>query len=194
MECDRSIADTRDDAADLAMLVRTSQNGDPVALRGLIETHRPLITAFCAHYHRDYHDRQELVQLVMIRIWKGIGGFDSRSSFSTWLYQIVRNTAITEYQRRGRLPAPVDVHSGEDPFPTADAHPSVEDVVVARDELRRALDTVRDPYRTIVTLVDVWGYAHPEVADMYGLAEPTVRTRLWRGRRAMRAALTCAAA
>ena len=170
-------------------LVLRSRQGDTTAIAQLIGAHRSQLAAFCAHFREDPHDRDELAQLVMIRVWRGVRRFDGRSSFTTWLFQIVRNTAATEYGRRARTPVPVDA-SREDVVPfAAPARQAPDDEVVLRDSLDRALGTLGDRFRTAVELVDVWGCPQSEVAALCGIGEATVRTRLWRGRQAVRAAL-----
>jgi RNA polymerase sigma-70 factor (ECF subfamily) len=167
-------------------LIARSRAGDRLALQRLITRHRPQLLAFCARFRDDPDDRQELGQLVMIRVWRGINRFDGRSSLSTWLYQIVRNAAASEYARQSRLPLPLDL-TARDHAPAV--VPTPEDVVVARDEIRRALAEAAPPFRMAVQLVDVWGCPHAEAAALCGVGEATIRTRLWRGRSAARAAL-----
>lgn len=165
----------------------------PDELSVLIRHHQPQLHAFCARFHDDPHEREELAQLVMIRVWRGLSGFDGRSSFSTWLFQIVRNTAVTEYARRARRPTPVDVGADAEPLgPAADV--SVEDAVVLRDTVARAMEALDARFRDTVERVDVWGCTPTEAATLAGIAEATVRTRLFRGRRTLRAALVGEAA
>ena len=161
----------------------------PLDLAEIIRDHQPQLHAFCARFHDDPHDRDELAQLVMIRVWRGLAGFDGRSSFSTWLFQIVRNTAVTEYARRARRPLPVEVDADAEPL-AAPAGMPVEDVVVLRDTMDRALATLDNRFRDTVVRVDLWGCTPDEAATLAGIAEATVRTRLFRGRRSLRAALT----
>jgi RNA polymerase sigma-70 factor (ECF subfamily) len=132
------------------------------------------------------HERDELAQLVMIRIWKGYQRFDGRCALSTWLYQVVRNTAATEHRRRGARPVPTDSTVLVPAVPTA---PAPEEALVERDRIERALDAVAQPFRATVELVDVWGCRPGEIAAMAGITEATVRTRLWRGRQSARQAL-----
>jgi RNA polymerase sigma-70 factor (ECF subfamily) len=154
----------------------------------LIRMHQPQLRAFCAGFRDDPHDRDELAQLVMIRVWRGLAGFDGRASFSTWLYQIVRNTAMTEYARSARRPVPVEVAAECEPVGPARML-SLEDRVAERDALHRAMRALDDRFRDAVARVDLFGCSTAEAAALAGIAEPTVRTRLFRGRRHLRAVL-----
>lgn len=157
----------------------------------LIDEHRPQLYAFCAQFRDDPHDRDELAQLVMIRAWRG--RFDGRSSFTTWLFQIVRRTAATEYGRKLRYPVPMEMEQdGIRPLGSGGAA-AVEDTVAFRDEFRTALTELDARFRRAVELVDLWGYSHAEAAELCGVPEATIRTRLFRGRRALRARLTAPA-
>lgn len=158
----------------------------------LLRERRGQVEAFCAGFTRDHDERDDLAQLVMIRIWRGYSRFDGRSTLSTWLYQVVRNTAATEYRRRASRPVPVEM------TPTSAFGSAIvsgpEDGVVDRDLIERALRTVNEPFRHAVELVDGWGCSPSEVAVLSGVPETTVRTRLHRGRRSARHALVAEAA
>lgn len=155
----------------------------------LIELHRPQLLAFCAGFHDDPHERDELAQLVMIRVWKGLPGFDRRSTFTTWLFQVVRNTALSEYRRRARRPVPVDTVGDASVQVCWSGGAAFEDGVAARDSIVRAMARLDERYRVAVELVDGWGCSPTEASLITGVLEGTVRTRLHRGRRALRVEL-----
>ncbi|MGH3992584.1 MAG: RNA polymerase sigma factor, partial [Pseudonocardiaceae bacterium] len=95
----------------------------------------------------------------------------------------------TEYGRRSRLPVPVDLNRDDAvPFGIL-AGTCVEDAVVLRDSLGQAFGMLDDRFRTAVELVDVWGCPQAEAAELCGVPEATVRTRLWRARRSLRSTL-----
>ena len=150
-----------------------------VELSRLIALHRVQLNAFCSRFCDDPHDRDELAQLVMIRVWNGFDGFDRRATFTTWLFQIVRNTAISEYAAPGRRPLPVDTVGQEGALLWRCSPVSIEDAVVLRDDVVRALDGIDERFRRTVELVDRWGCTTSEVAALTGVAEATVRTRLF---------------
>jgi len=157
-----------------------------------LEKHQGVLEAYCGLFCRDPHDRDELAQLVRIRVWRGYATFDRRAAFSTWLYRIVRNTAATEYARRARLAVPIDLGDGGEHLAAAPGD-GPEDVVVRRDELDRALQRVDERFGRSVVLVDLWGCGQAEVARITGVAPATARTRLFRGRRQLRRALAASA-
>ena len=109
-----------------------------------------------------------------MRAWLALPEFRGGSRFSTWLYRIAVNTAHD--QRTKRRPEPV-----EDAGVRADP----ADPFLARElssELQRALDALDESYRAAVVLYDVLGCSYAEVAEITGVAEGTVKSRIFRGR------------
>ncbi|WFE29287.1 RNA polymerase sigma factor [Solwaraspora sp. WMMD791] len=171
------------DVTDEALISRSAE-GDGSAFDTLISRYRPDMVAFCQRYFHDQHDRDDLLQESMIKAWRRIGQFDNRSSVRTWLYRIVANAAIDEYRRQARAATPFDPQtdrSGSDVSP--------EQAIVDRAHLNWAITGLPAPYRTVSVLADKLGYPYAEIAQLCGIPEATVRSRLWRARRALRAAL-----
>ncbi len=118
-------------------------------------------------------DAADAVQEAFLRAWRGIGSFRSGSLFSTWLYRICVNAAHD--QRAGRRPLAELADTAADP----------RDAFAERElsgELQRALDELEDPYRVTVVLYDVLGRSYAEIVEITGVAEGTVKSRLFRGR------------
>ena len=173
------------DESDTA-LVRRSQGGDQGAFSVLLGRHRPGLRVVCARYLRDPHDQEELLQEVMIKAWRRIGSFDARSALTGWLHRIAANAAIDEYRRRSRAPIPVDPLL-ETPWHTHESH---ERAVVDESHLRWALALLPERYRAVSLLADRFGMPLAEIAQLYDIPEATVRTRLQRARRALRASFS----
>lgn len=167
------------------VLLRRSRAGDGIAFDVLMRRYRADLDMLCRHYCRDEHDREELAQESMIKAWRGIGRFDARCTVTTWLYRIVANAAVDAYRRRGRAALPVDPLMDL----TSGALESPEWAVVERTRLRSALALLPAPYRVVSVLADLVGCSSAEIARLVGIPESTVRTRLWRARRALRASL-----
>jgi RNA polymerase sigma-70 factor (ECF subfamily) len=170
------------DAVDGPELVALARAGDRAACDRLLGLYREQLSAFCALAVQGHHERDELLQLVMIRVWRGLPGFDGRSSLSTWLYRIVRNTAASEFDRQARRPVPFDPTR----LPPLVAPGDLAETVALNDTFDRAAATPRPPFRLVTELVDRLGFSPADVAHLCGVPEVTVRTRLWRAHRKMR--------
>jgi RNA polymerase sigma-70 factor (ECF subfamily) len=116
----------------------------------------------------------DAVQEAFLRAWLALPDFRHGSRFSTWLFRIAVNAAND--QRAKRRPEPVDDIA---------AHADPTDPFLARElssDLQRALDALDESYRTAVVLYDVLGCSYLEIAEITGVAEGTVKSRIFRGR------------
>lgn len=173
----RRDADQIDDEAD-AWLVGKAQLGSIEAYEVLIRRHRDRIHRIALRMLGNPDDAEDVTQDVVIQVWTALVGFAGDSLFTTWLYRIVVNRCITHLKRR-RHDTPL-----EDPdivrSPGADAHAE------ARDRLRAALGALGElppEQRAPIVLVDVERLSYDEAASILGVSEPTLRGRLFRGRR-----------
>ena len=70
----------------------------------MIVKHQQLIHKVCTIYGRSTADREDLFQEITIQLWKAFPSFERRSRFSTWLYRVALNTAITQKRKEKRKP------------------------------------------------------------------------------------------
>ncbi|MFJ7243631.1 sigma-70 family RNA polymerase sigma factor [Kitasatospora sp. NPDC098652] len=142
--------------------------------------------------HSALGDRQlaeEVVQEVFLRAWRASGSFDSgRGSLRTWLYAIARNAIVDARRRRAiRPPAARAQEEGRaEGRESADADADPYDQLLARIELREALDRLRPEYRDVVIEVYFLGRSCVDVAGELGIPASSARSRLYRGIRALR--------
>jgi RNA polymerase sigma-70 factor (ECF subfamily) len=136
-------------------------------------------------------DAEDLVQDTLLRAWRSIGTFDGQHP-RAWLLTILRNTHIN----RNRRQRPVLL---DDPDQTFERHrgtavdmPSAEDLVVDRTfdaAVESAVNDLPAVFRDVLVLVDVQGLSYAAVADVLGVPEGTVMSRLHRARKRVRASL-----
>ncbi len=67
-----------------------------------IEQHQKIIHKVCNLYMNDPQDKKDLFQEILLGAWKGYGNFKGEAKFSTWLYRVALNTAITFYRKEQR--------------------------------------------------------------------------------------------
>lgn len=132
---------------------------------------------------------EDVVQETIIKAWRNQASFRGDSSVKTWLVRIARNTAIDALRRRrerpthkGVLPETVDESADGDTERVAQGR-------VAMSDLGRALAELDELSRTIVVLREVNAMSYTEIAEALEIAEPTVKTRLMRARRALQESL-----
>ena len=155
-------------------LARRAAGGDRRALTQLLERHTDRIHALCRRVIGSSDDALDAAQEAMIAVARGIGGFDGRSAFTTWLYRVVTNAALDELRRRRRRPLPVG-----DALPEPAAVPSaLDERVGARLDVDAALGAIPEGTET--------GTHEKEIAAVLDLPPGTVRSRIARGRAALR--------
>src|SRR5690606_31851286 len=131
-------------------------------------------------------DAEDLVQDAFIASLEKIDTFDAEREFAPWFYRILVNRCLNARKSRSRR-STVEI---SDDATSPVASPLME---TERSELRtyltRALDRLPERQRTIVTLFDVEGFSSPEVAEILGISDGTVRWHLHQARQVLREAL-----
>jgi RNA polymerase sigma-70 factor (ECF subfamily) len=161
-------------------LATRAASGDRRALETLLDRHADRIHAVCRRVLDHPEDALDATQEAMIAVARGIGRFDGRSSFTTWLYRVATNAALDEGRRKSRRPVPVE----ELPEPAVGAS-SVESRVSARIDVDTALRSVPEEFRVAVVLRDLCDLDYAEIATALDIPPGTVRSRIARGRRAL---------
>ena len=163
-------------------LAIAAAGGDREALELLLERHADRVHAVCRRVVGNAKDALDAAQEALVAIARGIGRFDGRSAFSTWCYRVATNAALDELRRRGRRPTPVE-------HVTESSVPGMEASVDARLDVDRALATIPEEFRVAVVLRDLADLDYPEIAAVLHVPVGTVKSRIARGRSALRARL-----
>lgn len=166
-------------------LVDRCKGGDQAAWNELVEaTHRGVYT-LCLRILRDPDDAAEATQDAYLKAWRGLKGFRGDSSFSTWLYRVATNAALSKARgrnrRRSREIGAEDEVLGQ--FPAAG---STEEAVDSRLDLRAveaALAKLPEHYRSALVLKDVYGMSMEEVASQLKISETAAKVRVHRARK-----------
>jgi RNA polymerase sigma-70 factor (ECF subfamily) len=132
---------------------------------------------------RDEHDADDAAQDGLVAAWRALERFDPARPFRPWLVRIVVNAARDLARRRAvRQTEPVPPGT-----PASGASPEQDTQrALLRERLRRALATLPERQRLVVTLFDAEGFSHAEIAELVGAPEGTVRSELFHARRALR--------
>jgi RNA polymerase sigma-70 factor (ECF subfamily) len=131
-------------------------------------------------------DAQDLVQEALIRVRKGLETYEP-GSLEGWLARIVTNVFLDEVRRRRRRPTE---SFPADPDRVLPAAPSADEVTeTLSDDIQAALARLPDDFRVAVVLCDVADQSYEQISASLGVPVGTVRSRLHRGRRLLRAAL-----
>lgn len=156
-------------------LVRRAQRGDRFAFEALVERHQARLYTLAARVLGSREDAADAVQEALLRAWLGLPRFRGGARFSTWLYRIALNAAHDQRLKRRAEPA------GERPEPVDPRDRFTESELSG--DLQDALNALDETFRVAVVLSDVLGCSYGEIAELTGVAEGTVKSRIFRARR-----------
>ncbi len=182
------------EAQQMADLAARCLAGDPVAWEKLARTQHRRIYAICYRFTGSQSDAEDLTQEVFLKMYKNLGNFDpARGGFNTWLTTLTRNLLVDNYRRTkmDRVSDSLDeTYDGEDDGATkaerlADASKSQEQHVSGlelRVEIQAALKQVSPELREAVILRDLEDMDYKDIAEVLGVPQGTVKSRISRGR------------
>jgi RNA polymerase sigma-70 factor (ECF subfamily) len=131
-------------------------------------------------------DAYDLVQEALLRVRKGLETYQP-GSMEAWLSRIVTNVFLDEVRRRRRRPVEALPEDPERLLPTSPGADEATEKLP--DDVQAALRRLPEDFRTAVVLCDVVGLTYEEIAEALSVPVGTVRSRIHRGRRLLRAAL-----
>ena len=168
-------------------LVRRTQNGDTQAFDALWLKYSSRIYSLIYNMTSNHEDANDLLLEVFAKAYRSISGFRGRSSFYTWIHAIAVNMSINFVKKRGRrFQMSLDdldssVHNDKEFIElTASNTPTREvDLSELQQRLNEAMMKLSLEHRTVVTMFDIQGMPHAEIARILGVPEATVRSRLF---------------
>jgi RNA polymerase sigma-70 factor (ECF subfamily) len=177
-------------------LVRLAREGDHRAFEALVRRYSERAYRAAFRVVRDPHQAEDIVQEALIKAYRGLRKFESRSSFYTWLYRIVVNLALDRRRREKRGPTVEwedETARQVDPRATTPVSESPE-LASRRGEVRRivaeGVQELPDGQREVLLLREVEGLSYEEIAQTMGISKGTVMSRLHYARKKMVVFLT----
>ncbi|HVM51184.1 MAG TPA: sigma-70 family RNA polymerase sigma factor [Candidatus Acidoferrum sp.] len=183
---------------DESELVQRARKGDLPAYDELVRRYQERIYATVYHMTANHEDANDLAQEAFIKAFHALKTFKGGSSFYTWIYRIAVNKTINFLKQRKHKPQmsldDLDFNAEHDP----DFVALISDKTPRRDvgltelqeKLNAALQRLSEPHRLVVTLHDVQGLSHEEIAKIMHCNIGTVRSRLFYARQQLQAYLS----
>jgi len=170
-----------------AELVARAQAGDPAGFDALVVKYSPRLYGLVYNMTSNHEDTNDLLQEVFAKAYRSIKGFRGKSSFYTWIHSIAVNMTINFLKKRGRryhLSLDDDdsgVQNDKDLVELAsNSNPVREaDLAELQRRLNEAMMKLSHDHRAVVTMFDIQGMPHAEIAKILGISEGTVRSRLF---------------
>lgn len=156
------------------------------------------IYAAALRYTKDPHDAEDLVQDTYAKAFTSFHQFEEGTNLKAWLYRILTTTFINNYRKDQRRPQQSDGEIedwqlADAAFHSSDLGKSAEDEVLENlpdTDIRNALASLPEEFRLVIYYSDVEGYSYKEVAEILEIPSGTVMSRLHRGRKLLRQALS----
>ena len=173
--------------SDEELIAELQQTNNERAFEILVQRYKNPLTNYVFRFLGDYDVCMDIVQETMIKFYRYKDNYSSVAKFSTWIYTIAGNLARTEYRRRKRRSFLSINDYGEDhkvfDIPNESYRPDVmTDSGIKDDIIQKALLKVKEDFREVVILRDIEGMSYDEIAEITGLNEGTVKSRINRGR------------
>jgi RNA polymerase sigma-70 factor (ECF subfamily) len=180
------------------VLVERARRGDMEAYDGLIRRYQERIYATVYHMTSNHEDANDLTQESFIKAFQALKSFKGGSSFYTWIYRIAVNKTINFLKQRKNHVSmslnDLDFNAEHDP----DLVALVSDNTPRRDvglselaeKLNAAMQKLSEHHRLVVTLHDVQGLSHEDIAKIMDCNVGTVRSRLFYARQQLQAYLS----
>lgn len=172
------------DEGDLPSLVEGVRSGRPAALERLLVRVQARVRDWAARFTDDADAADDVTQDVLIGLEQRVKQFDGRSRFSTWLFAVTRNVALSQRRRDQRRIELLERRLASDQVP--------EELVADPDQTTIAalvllyFDTLPRRQRQIFELADIRGLTPAEIARELGMEQVTVRAHLFKARRTIR--------
>lgn len=177
-------------------LILRLQAGEDDAYHELLRTHGGLLLAVARRLVRNEEDARDCVQDAFLSAFRSIDRFEGKAKLGTWLHRIVVNACLMKLRASRRRPEELvdpqlpefDEH-GFRIGPTEAVQATTDELLErneVREQVRKAIDSLPENYRTVLVLRDIEELSTAETAEALGMTPGAVKVRLHRARTALR--------
>ena len=174
--------------------VADARRGDTAAFESLLRRYEKRVLALTGRMCRNPEDAQEAAQEAFLAAWQGLPSFRGDASFSTWLYRLASNACVDLMRREGRHsnaagPSLNDEETGLDVPDTAPSPQESAERKELREQIEEGLRSLSPEHRQVLILREIHQLSYEEIAQSLELDLGTVKSRISRGRKQLRAYL-----
>ncbi|MFY0602251.1 MAG: RNA polymerase sigma factor [Cyclobacteriaceae bacterium] len=164
-------------------LIQKVMNGDHKAYLNLIEKYQLLVVHMVGRVVSDDLDKEELCQDVFMKVYESLGSFKGTSKLSTWIATIGYRMAVNFAKKKNRRQEPEELDDVA--FKVGQLDERYEDEDFNRF-IREIIDQMPESYRVVLTLFYLDGFSYPEIVEITGKPEGTVKNYLFRARQKLK--------
>ncbi len=151
----------------------------------LIESHRGILYKVSKCYCSNPDDRDDLIQEVIVQLWRSFPTFDESKSFSTWMYRIALNVAISNL-RTEKVRSKHIVSADDRILEAVDVTANVSETALMLYQLIEQME----PLNRALMLLFLDGFSHREISEVLGISETNVATKIGRLKKVIQQALS----
>lgn len=180
-------------------LVEKFKNGKEEAFEEIVRRYQKKVYNTTYRMLGNPEDAWDFAQEVFIRVFRNLHRFQGRASFSTWLFAIATNICRDELRKRQRkvktqsLSEPIKMKDGEIEREVMDNSMIPEEITLHRElqgKIQTIIDTLPLEQKEVIILREFQDFSYDEIAETIGVAVGTVKSRISRGRKNLRQALS----
>lgn len=178
--------------SDNEMLIKRCQKGDVDAFEMLIDKHQKIAYNIAFKMLNNKEDAMDISQEAFIKIYKSIGKFNFKASFTTWMYRIVVNTCLDFLKKKKTtysLDDNIKTPDGEIKKEIADDKNTPEKIIekkMTRQNVHDSIKKLNEIHKTVIILRDIQGFSYDEIAEITGTSKGTIKSRISRARSALK--------
>lgn len=170
--------------------VIAAQQGDRAAFKTLYDRYRDRVYNLIFYSLGDELGAEDVLQIIFVKIYRGLPGFRFEASLATWIYRITVNECLNQQRGRSPQPIPFEALLGSDDEMDIGAAADLEHAEGERREIiHRAVMELSPKLRTVVSLKYLEGLSYEEIASVLQCSQGTVASRLNRALRNLEARL-----
>ena len=173
-------------------LIKIVQAGDDRAFNEIVERYRDKLLNYINGFMNEISVSENLVQDTLLKAYTNADKYREIAKFSTWIYTIAKNCALTEYRKiKRRKTFSFSQLSSEDNEFNLERIQGKEDFDLSNDAetykaIRDAITNLPEEFREIIILKDIQEHSYDEISIITNLALGTVKSRINRGRRKLK--------
>jgi len=179
-------------------LIARTQAGDAAAFDELIVKYSTRLYGLVYNMTSNHEDTNDLLQDIWSKAYRSITGFRGKSSFYTWMHSIGVNMTINFLKKRGRRfhlsldDIDANIQNDKEFIELTASSSPVRDADLGelQKRLNESMQKLSHDHRAVVTMFDIQGMPHAEIAKILGISEGTVRSRLFYAHRQLQNFLT----
>lgn len=171
--------------------IKKAAAGNEEAFEALVLAYQTPVYNLCLRMTGNPDDAADVAQEAFLKAWRNLSSFQFESAFSTWLYRLTSNACL-DFLRSKKRRAAVSLTADDDEaqmLDVPDPAPTPENLLLAQENSRavaEAVSALEPEHRQVITLRVIQELSYAEIAEILGVKEGTVKSRLARAREHLR--------